>query len=164
MYFLQKKSLIFTTYFLQLVLFCVKLFSPSEIIFTNDEHVFLRILVTNLRVLCFDIYAIPTMCTPYYQSRLNLASEILPCEHTHLFGMRCHCYILVGIINWQFQLKYVDIVISNVFNLNKHFSLFFSCCSHAQVSGWTLLHEFYFFCRRTVWNLLGSFGIIFVCY
>ena len=26
--------------------------------FTNDEHVFLRILVTNLLVLCFDIYAI----------------------------------------------------------------------------------------------------------
>ena len=44
--------------------------------FTNDEHVFLRILVTNLGVLCFDIYAIPTMCTLYYQSRLNLVSEI----------------------------------------------------------------------------------------
>ena len=59
-----------------LYLFCLKLISPSEIIFTNDEHVFLRILVTNLRVLCFDIYAIPTKCTPYYQSRVNLVSEI----------------------------------------------------------------------------------------
>ena len=58
-------------FFLHL-LFCVKLFSPSGIIFTNDEHVFLRILLTNLRVHYFDIYAIPTMCTPYYQSRLNL--------------------------------------------------------------------------------------------
>ena len=54
----------------------VKLFSPSEIIYNNDEHVFLRILVTNFHVLCSDIYAIPTMCTPYYQSRLNLVSEI----------------------------------------------------------------------------------------
>ena len=34
-------------------------------IITNHEHVFLRILVTNLRVLCSDIYAIPTICTPY---------------------------------------------------------------------------------------------------
>ena len=84
-YFMQKKHL-----FLALIccnLFCVKLFSPSE-------HVFLWILVTNLRVLCFDIYAIPTMCTPYYQSRLNLVPEIC------LSGMRCHCYILVGIIYW----------------------------------------------------------------
>ena len=91
-YFLQKQALIFCKkniifcknmhIFLALIfcnllyLFCVKLFSPSEIIFTNDEHVFLRILVTNLRVLCFDIYAIPTTCTPYYQSRVNLVSEI----------------------------------------------------------------------------------------
>ena len=59
-----------------LCLFCLKLISPSEIIFTNDEYVFLKILVSNLRVLCFDIYAIPTMCTPYYQSRLDLVSEI----------------------------------------------------------------------------------------
>ena len=59
-----------------LYLFCIKLFSLSEIMFTNDEHVFLRISVTNLLVLCFDIYAIPTICTPYYQSRLNLVSEI----------------------------------------------------------------------------------------
>ena len=26
--------------------------------------------------------------------------------------MRCHCYILVGLINWEFLHKYVDIVIS----------------------------------------------------
>ena len=38
----------------------IKLFTPSEIIFANDEHVLIRILVTNLHVLCFDIYAIPT--------------------------------------------------------------------------------------------------------
>ena len=37
----------------------------------------------------------------------------------------CHLYILVGIINLEFQLKYVDNVISNLFNLNKHFSFFF---------------------------------------
>ena len=43
---------------------------------SNNEHVFLRILVTNLRVLCFYIYAVPTMCTRYYQSRLNLVSDI----------------------------------------------------------------------------------------
>ena len=71
--------------------------------FTNDEHVFLRILVINLRVLCFEICAIPTMCTPYYQSRLNLVSEIcLVNIVTFFFGMRCHCYILVEIIYLQF--------------------------------------------------------------
>ena len=69
-------SLFFAFIFFNLLyLFCRKLFSPSEIIFIN-EHVFLRILVTNLRALCFNIYAIPTMCTPYYQSKLNLVSEI----------------------------------------------------------------------------------------
>ena len=40
-------------------------------IFTNNEHVLLRILVTNLCVICLDIYAIPNMCTPYNQSRLS---------------------------------------------------------------------------------------------
>ena len=69
--FCKKKHLFFATY----CTFCVKLFSPSEIIFTNVEHVFLRILVTNLRVLCFDIYDIPTIKVDY-QSRLNLVSEI----------------------------------------------------------------------------------------
>ena len=59
-------------YFIEMLhLFCITLFSPPEIIFTNDEHVFLRILATNLWVLCFDIYAIPTMFTPF-----NHASEI----------------------------------------------------------------------------------------
>ena len=37
------------------------------------------------------------------------------------FRHEVHCYILAGIINWEFQLKYEDIVISNDFNLNKHF-------------------------------------------
>ena len=65
------------------------------------------------------------MCTPYYQSKLNLVCiRNLPCEHTHLFGMRCHCYILVGIINCKYKLMYVDIEISNIFNLNKHFCFF----------------------------------------
>ena len=85
---------------------------------------FLRILVTNLRALCFDIYAIPTTCV----HRIIKVDSILYQKYafwTHLFGMRCHCYILVGIINWEFQLKYVDIVISKVYNLNKHFFLFF---------------------------------------
>ena len=54
---------IFSTYFLRLiVLICVKWFSPSEIIFSIDGHVFLRILVINLGVLCFDIYAIYPLC------------------------------------------------------------------------------------------------------
>ena len=132
----NKKHLFLALIFCNLLfLFCVKLFSPSEIIFTNDEHVFLRILVTNSRVLCSDIYAIPMhymcvhrthtpmlypctmcapythiyaipihyMCVPYYQSRLNIVSK-LPCayEHTHLFGMRCHCYILVGKFDLEF--------------------------------------------------------------
>ena len=44
-------------------LFCIRLFSPSEIIFTNDEHVFLRILITNFHVRCFDIHVIPTIYT-----------------------------------------------------------------------------------------------------
>ena len=54
---------------------------------------------------------------------LNLQKVLcnLPCELTHLFGMWRHSYILVRIIYWQFQLMYVDILISNVFNLNKHF-------------------------------------------
>ena len=63
--FFALKALLFCNL---LYLFCVKLFSPSEIIFTNDEHVLLRILITNLRVLCFDIHSMPAMCTPYYQS------------------------------------------------------------------------------------------------
>ena len=71
--FWTKKALIFCNL---LHLFCLKLISPSEIIFTDDEHGFLKVLVTNLLILCFDIYAIPTMRTPYYQSRLNLVSEI----------------------------------------------------------------------------------------
>ena len=85
-YFANKKTLIFSTYILQLiVLILCKIILSARNNFTNDERVFLRILVTNLRVLCFDIYAIPTMCTPYYQSRLNLASEI--CEHTQLVNI-----------------------------------------------------------------------------
>ena len=64
--FCAKKALIFSTYFLQLiVLFLCKIILSVRNNFTNDEH-----------VLCFDICAIPTMCTPYYQSRLNLVSEI----------------------------------------------------------------------------------------
>ena len=126
-YFLRKTHKFWALIFCNLLyLFCVKLFSQSEIIFTNDDHVFLRILVTNLRILCFDIYAIATMCTPYYQSILNLVSEIcLVNIYTHLFGLRCHCYSFVKIMNWEFELKYVDIVISNVFNLNKHFLFLF---------------------------------------
>ena len=51
-YFVQKKN----TYFLQLiVLILCKIILSVRNNFTNDEHVFLRILVTNLRVLCFDI-------------------------------------------------------------------------------------------------------------
>ena len=76
LYLFFAKKHIFSTYFCNLLyLFFVKLLSPSERIFSYDEHVFLRILVTNLRVLCFDFYAILTMCTPYYQSRLNLVQK-----------------------------------------------------------------------------------------
>ena len=76
-YFWAKKHLFLALVFCNLLYsFCLKLISPLEIIFTNEEQVFLRILVTNLRVLCSDIYAIPTRCTPYHQSRLNLVSEI----------------------------------------------------------------------------------------
>ena len=71
--FFAKETLIFCNL---LYLFYLKLISPSEIISTNDEHVFLRILVTHLCVLCFDIYAIPSMYTLYYQTRLSLVSEI----------------------------------------------------------------------------------------
>ena len=45
--------------------------------FTNDEHVFLSILVTNFRVLCFE-----DLCYTHYvytvlsKYRLNLVSEI----------------------------------------------------------------------------------------
>ena len=77
LFFAKKNHLFLALIFCNLLfLFYVKLFSPSGIIFTNDKHVFRRILVTNLRILCFDIFAIPTMCTPYYQSRLNRLSEI----------------------------------------------------------------------------------------
>ena len=47
------------------LLILLKLISQCEIIFTNDEHVFLRIFFTHLRALCFDIYGMPTMCTPH---------------------------------------------------------------------------------------------------
>ena len=55
--FFQKKYLFFATY----CTYFAENYShaPSENFFTNDEHVFLRILVTNLRVLCFDIHDIP---------------------------------------------------------------------------------------------------------
>ena len=76
-YFFAKKALILRTFLLQLIVLILrKIILSVRNNFSNDEQVFLRILVTNLRVLCFDIYAIPTMCTPYYQSRLNLVSEI----------------------------------------------------------------------------------------
>ena len=76
-YFVKKKTHIFSTYFLQLiVLILCKIILFVRNNFTNDEHDLLRNLVTNLRVLCFDIYAIPNISTPYYQSRLNLVSEI----------------------------------------------------------------------------------------
>ena len=71
------KNTYFSTYFWQLIVLILrKIILSIRNIFTNAQHVFLRILITNLRVLCFDIFAIPTMCTPYYQSRLNLVSEI----------------------------------------------------------------------------------------
>ena len=55
--FWWKKHLFLELIFCNLLyLFCLKLISPSEIIFTDDEHVLLRIFVTNLLVLCFDIY------------------------------------------------------------------------------------------------------------
>ena len=102
---LCKNALIFRTYLLQLIgLILCKFILSVRNNFTNDEHVFLRILVTNLRVLCFDIYAIPTMCTPYYQNRLNLVSEICLVNILTFFGMRCHCYILVEIIYESFNL------------------------------------------------------------
>ena len=51
--------------------FHVKLFSSSEIILLMmNKHVFLRLLVF------FVLTSMPTMCTPYCQSRLNLVSEI----------------------------------------------------------------------------------------
>ena len=70
--------LIFSTYFFATycTYFAYNYSLRQKLFSTNDEHVFLRILVTNLRVLYYDIYAIPTMCTLYYQSRLNLVSEI----------------------------------------------------------------------------------------
>ena len=68
LFFAKKTHLFLALIFWNLLyLFCIKLFSPSEIIFTNGEHIFLRFLVTNLRVRCFDIYAITAMCTQYYQ-------------------------------------------------------------------------------------------------
>ena len=88
-YFGSKKHF-FTTYFLQLIiLIWCKIILSVRNNFTNDEHVFLKILVTNLHVLCFDIYAIPTMCTLYYQSRLNLVSEIYLVNILTFFSMRC---------------------------------------------------------------------------
>ena len=57
-YFVQKGNS-----FLQLiVLFLCKIILSVKNNFTNDEHVFPRILVTNLHVLYSEIYAIPTMC------------------------------------------------------------------------------------------------------
>ena len=71
--FCAKKHLFLELIFLQLYCtYCILCRNN----FTSDEQVFLRILVINLRVLCFEICAIPTLCTPYYQNRLNLVSEI----------------------------------------------------------------------------------------
>ena len=109
-YFLQKKKLIFSIYFLHLIVLILwkiiqkcksgKFLSPSEIISTNDKHIFIRILVTNLRILCFVIFAIPTICTPYYQSRLNLVEICL--LNLLTFSAWGVTYILVGIIYWEF--------------------------------------------------------------
>ena len=118
--FCAKKTLIFCTYFLQLiVLILCKIILSVRNNFTNDENVLLRIFITNLLVLCFDIYAIPAICTPYYQSRLNLVSEIS----------------LVNILTfsaWGVTVMYVDIAISNVFNFNKHFLFFLLFCDIAK--------------------------------
>ena len=73
-------------------LFWVKLFSPWGIIIANDEHVFLRISVTNLCVLCFGIYAIPTICTQHYQSSFLVTCSPFRNEvsqlHWNFFGGR----------------------------------------------------------------------------
>ena len=74
--FCAKKALVFSNFLQLIVLILCKIILSVRNNFTNDEHVSLRILVTNLPILCFDILAIPTMCTPYYQIRLNLVSEI----------------------------------------------------------------------------------------
>ena len=75
--FCAKKHLFIALIFSQLIVFILcKIILSVRNNFTNNEHVFLRTLVTNLPVLCFDICDIPAMCTPYYQSRLNLVSEI----------------------------------------------------------------------------------------
>ena len=77
-YFFQKKPLIFSTYFLQLIL---RILLKINLSIRNNFSWWLTCFPKNVghkftRVLCFDIYAIPTMCTPYYKSRLNLVSEI----------------------------------------------------------------------------------------
>ena len=41
--------------------------------------------------------------------------------------------------------------------LPRVFVLFHSCCSHEQVFGRTLVHEFPIFYSHTEWNLLSSF-------
>ena len=71
-------ALIFNTYFLQLVVLRLCKISLSvRNNFTKDEPVFLRIF--GHKFTCFLLWHlghIPDICTPYYQSRLNLVSEI----------------------------------------------------------------------------------------
>ena len=106
-----------------------KLYSPSQIIFTDDVHVLIhtlclnlfvhssinmkswlwvmsiRILITNLNVLCFDIYAIPTLIniennlclySIYIQRRLNHVSEMC-LVNILTFWTWCVTVILLGI-------------------------------------------------------------------
>ena len=87
-------------------------------------HVFLRILVSNLSVLCFDICAIPSMCTPYYQSRLNLVSEIC----------------LVNILTFQHAVSMLYFSRNNLLlyfsrnnNLNKKNLFLFLFCTYIEV-------------------------------
>ena len=97
-----------------LYIFRIKLFSPSEIIFTNDEHVFIRIWCFRL-LFCYWIYKKSRLIKVRvyeFQSQISMLISmfnrfdyhiikadpimyvkwILSCKHTHLFEKMCHLY------------------------------------------------------------------------
>ena len=83
-------------------------------------------MVTNSRVLCCDFYATPTMCTPYYQSIDSiLYQKFAFWTYSPFLHEVSLLYFSRNNLLRVLTAMYVDILISNVFNLNKHFSFLF---------------------------------------
>ena len=157
-----------------LQLFCIKLFSQSETIFTNDEHTILRTFsfifaLFDLFEKYYSIYLnheyknlnhkCPCSSSPYNQSRPNRACEFcLVNMLMHLLKMMYHLYFSRYKL---FNYKYVHIVKPNVLHLNKDF-LFFSflvCCWKDKLKNYSLKKMIFlnknkrFFCPVSKWRI-----------